>query len=889
MLITDPISFTGILVFSYHGVFDSEVLDPTYVEYEDGEDNWVELASFDGIHDTIAVHTLTTGVEITRLRFRFVSDIAWSDEDGLRNSDGAAIIDSIVVSDDTGLIDYEDFESWPVGATDNPGSIWHAGVKEGFGMHSGLVSGLFIDEDPCNLNLSTQIVFFTDPKDPYIGPYPDTPFCEGAGGIEEPCQEERVISLPIDMTKYSTNNDEVQDADIPADDLSKLGGALFRYTVYLDLPLRNLVFYTWSIRNLDESGCPTEWMERYFVICGAERNYVFSTNDIGDLVGNNQIQVSFIIRDMCHIWYSTMGDCAEHTTSPWFDNVRIQRYETTGPQWSYRDLDLFQDNFPEEEFDLTSWVRADAANDIAPPTAPYIQPGDSITVTCNSPLGGGIAEDAGGPKVYLHVRCTDLSHAGRPNIFGPSLEGTYGHYVSDDGSEWTILQCDTAYAYAGDPVEDTYMVDINDSLLTRGYIVEYYFSAQDNAGEVSTLPLGGGGFGAGTGITSGPEKMFEFTCLPTGSSQVLYVDDFHGRGTFEGMVQNYFDPTFEAVIPVTNQPDRYDVNSPSSLVSNGPGSRAKNYHLTWYNSIIWDSGDLNVGTITDGTPNSDKSDDCTMLLNWMNNTDHQSGLFVCGDNIAYDLEQNLISPQAQELLHTWCGVSHVNESYFELTGGLETGGIPNPLITGVEGGIFYHGGNTYQFCISGGCPVVNSFDVLAPIENGVPALAYPEYAGETYYAGIQSSHTNAMGSMVNTMWFGFSFMYIRDTGPGAPMMRNRIFRDIKFWINMGIGNPDVTGGEVPAAYRLAQNFPNPFNPTTTIKFDMKTKGHVSLKVYNVAGQLVRTLVDEVKDAGSCSVIWDGTNNGGAKVASGIYFYRMETKEFCKTKKIVLLR
>jgi flagellar hook assembly protein FlgD len=70
---------------------------------------------------------------------------------------------------------------------------------------------------------------------------------------------------------------------------------------------------------------------------------------------------------------------------------------------------------------------------------------------------------------------------------------------------------------------------------------------------------------------------------------------------------------------------------------------------------------------------------------------------------------------------------------------------------------------------------------------------------------------------------------------------------------------------------------------------MKEKGPVTLKVYDVAGQLVRTLVDDVRDAASYSIPWDGRNNIGSEVASGIYFYKMETMGFGATKKLVLLR
>jgi len=138
------------------------------------------------------------------------------------------------------------------------------------------------------------------------------------------------------------------------------------------------------------------------------------------------------------------------------------------------------------------------------------------------------------------------------------------------------------------------------------------------------------------------------------------------------------------------------------------------------------------------------------------------------------------------------------------------------------------------------------------------------------------------------MWFGFSFMYFRDIGPNAPMVRNLIFKEVIEWMQ-ATTNPDITGEETPRAYNLAQNFPNPFNPQTTIKFDMKAKGHVTLKIYNVAGQLVRTLFNGVKDAGSYKVTWDGMNNDGSKVASGVYFYKMDTAGYNKTLKMVLLR
>ena len=80
--------------------------------------------------------------------------------------------------------------------------------------------------------------------------------------------------------------------------------------------------------------------------------------------------------------------------------------------------------------------------------------------------------------------------------------------------------------------------------------------------------------------------------------------------------------------------------------------------------------------------------------------------------------------------------------------------------------------------------------------------------------------------------------------------------------------------------------PNPFNPTTTISFDLAKAGKVKLNIYNIKGQLVRSLVNEDLYAGNHKVIWNGTDGRNRRVASGIYCYRLETKDFSKTNKMV---
>ena len=88
---------------------------------------------------------------------------------------------------------------------------------------------------------------------------------------------------------------------------------------------------------------------------------------------------------------------------------------------------------------------------------------------------------------------------------------------------------------------------------------------------------------------------------------------------------------------------------------------------------------------------------------------------------------------------------------------------------------------------------------------------------------------------------------------------------------------------------LAQNSPNPFNPTTTIAFTLANRGKVRLDVYDAAGRFVTTLADDVRDAGPHSLEWDGSDAGGSRVGSGVYFYRLVSAEGAQTRKMVLLK
>lgn len=94
---------------------------------------------------------------------------------------------------------------------------------------------------------------------------------------------------------------------------------------------------------------------------------------------------------------------------------------------------------------------------------------------------------------------------------------------------------------------------------------------------------------------------------------------------------------------------------------------------------------------------------------------------------------------------------------------------------------------------------------------------------------------------------------------------------------------------VPTDYYLNQNFPNPFNPSTTIAYGLPERSRTRLVVYNVLGQRVATLVDREQPAGRYKIVWDGRDAAGRPVASGVYIYRLQAGDFVATKKLVLVK
>jgi dienelactone hydrolase len=121
-----------------------------------------------------------------------------------------------------------------------------------------------------------------------------------------------------------------------------------------------------------------------------------------------------------------------------------------------------------------------------------------------------------------------------------------------------------------------------------------------------------------------------------------------------------------------------------------------------------------------------------------------------------------------------------------------------------------------------------------------------------------------------------------------PILHRWLFSQTKESSPVNVESQPIT--TVPPSYRLYENYPNPFNPRTRIKFELSKPGKVTLKVFNLLGKEIRTLVDQFQNSGSYSVIWDGKNGLGRQVASGIYLYRMQVNgTVVQSRKMALVK
>jgi hypothetical protein len=907
----------GLLNVSFKIKYDAEPsYDATSLEYTTdcgGNVGWTEIDGGNPLWtgaDSISVAGgyTTTGSPV-RVRIHFAADTAWSNQDGFYPGFGVAL-DSLKAEN----LAVEDFEGEAVGA--NSGNDWQSCNTPGYGNYLALFKRT-ATAGTCAIPASPQ--YFANYEDQCL----DNLGCYWAaicgstefyscGTPSQPTQ--RIIPHVNVRAEYLSN--EVWSPVLP---FGASTGSDFRlrYTVYRDLPLDNLIFHVWHVRTTNTSNCPSAWQDRNFVYYGDNKDWLITENAIGSKVNvatGQSIQVAIGVIDMCPFWCGVFGTGACHSGAPYIDQVKVLRIDTIGPQFDVRDIDTFNDNFATDGT-TTGTARFDEAIDIKPSASPTFTPGDSgIVLFLLDPkyivgagtLANGLSADpnvstfVGRHKtkrqVYIYVAVWPLGQVGKsgaPLSEGPGGQANRYPFIGTvvaGGVTWTKIRMD--YTYTGtatnpgdgvspDPfVANRFNVDLNDNLFTPCDTICYFYSATSADGTTYFST----NWGSTVNISDVAANPMEVTILPAGGwkrgGDILYVDGADGFG-----VQNYYDGAF-MVLGLDDKIDRFDVRGPSSGVSNRLGGRVQNVQQQLndcYQKIVWDSGPLAI-TLGDGSGDPEKTDDYATMNTFLGNLTNPGGVMLLGDKQGEYLSA-YAGASAVTFRSLYMPFTLINDNHRLFAGN----GPPNTNPNTISPKIISWPGRCYtdNFVLMGGCPGLNDFDVLGASGTTLVEMSYNTASSPN---GAVLSHINGNARVLMT---GFSLLYQRDWDAGFPNEQDGIddgakfLRDSFFW--MGNNLPGVTGADPVRKNSLAQNYPNPFNPQTTIAFSLKDRGQVSLKVYNVNGELVRTLANESRSAGPHQLTWDGRNDNGQPVSSGVYFYKLSTNNFSQTKKMVLLK
>ena len=276
--------------------------------------------------------------------------------------------------------------------------------------------------------------------------------------------------------------------------------------------------------------------------------------------------------------------------------------------------------------------------------------------------------------------------------------------------------------------------------------------------------------------------------------------------------------------------------------------------------VIWATGDDRDSTLT--------PDEQQLLATFL---DNGGRLLLTGQNIGYDLAADGTVSDSL-FLHNYLHADFINdkdESPFVL--GKYDDELGSRLV------LFFES-------LPGGAGNQNSPDIITPVE---PAVSFLKYYPSSEDAGLYYQN-ELIGSRLVYLAFGMEGIsqIPSMSGPGPDELMIRIIE----WFS----KPETISGikvtdNVPRAYHLHPNYPNPFNPETRIKFDIPRRGFVTLKIYDLLGREVTTLLSEMKEPGSWTVTWNAADHSGIRVPSGLYFYKLTADDFTSSRKMLLLR
>jgi hypothetical protein len=868
-----------------------------------------ELVNLDGFNCShVALGLPNYGPGTHEVYIRFVSDGAYSDEDGLYPTTFGVgvVVDNIVV---TGDIAYtENFE----GALNPNVQLIETANALGYLDAPWLrVFSHVTDNDVCIENLTCSWIG-TDPNRPFF----DASMGFGPGGAVVRNWLDDMVSSPwvsLATTPFSEGT-VLRFRRFPGNIFSQ-GSIVQGWRVRARVRTDN----TDTPAPGDSIDCVSPWGHASQFNSLDPFVWVTSTFDMTPHFDPTatEIQVSFRTTDFQLLAGSSPPAVLNPGPGPIWDRVRIGRRVMDAPTMNegIDSRSQAQDAFPtvlDPSFVGGNHYVPDGANRFG--TCAFSQgsdlgigtlstrliTGDSIWMNVFDTRGaGGIA------SVRLYGAITSGPHVGK--VPGP--------YASVGG--FFEVNADSARGSSGVVVADRFFVDLDDTYFRGGDALKYFWAAVDNQGGFASMPVG---------VTAPPTSVAQAEAATNGLHEVNYLPAINWDPTYLAAVQAHatgdVDPSPQQIANSTQRNcilyyqktasrrrsgptqrtnfmytldelgfryDVYDVQGYGNTVNQIAG-RANVPQVSGYALIIQDDGRSNL---VPNIPNGENNDSNQLFqANWYRQYLAQGTSGLAGTATFWSIGENT-------------GFLHRTNPLFSVDFGLSNvitnqGVSVNPIVRGKTTNTWASGAVTNftgdEFALNGGCPTVRAYDMASA--SGGATLTHRYAAGVTESTGGAIIMNRNAALKWNTVWMGFGWLDIRYAGPPTSpgpqeVLANKILNGT---LPVSCAGGEPTGvpigpspTAVPSVTALHQNTPNPFNPTTQIRFDLAAVGRVELRIYDVTGKLVRTLVDETRPAGRYAETWTGLDAAGDKVASGVYFYRLDAAGVAATRKMVLLQ
>jgi hypothetical protein len=474
--------------------------------------------------------------------------------------------------------------------------------------------------------------------------------------------------------------------------------------------------------------------------------------------------------------------------------------------------------------------------------------------------------------------------------------------------------------------EGFFFVDLDDTYFRGGDVLRYYWWARDVRNVVTSAP---------PGISADPTSiaeaeaatggLLEANFLPTIQWAPAYLarlaDDPAGHGDLDPtpaellaseqqnciLYVNRVSPTrrsgnvnrtsFMFTLDRLGYQDKYDVYDVMGFggTNNDLASRARVEQAQGYALIIHDAGrEETLPLATGGGRLGEKVDQASWYQSWLDQATVSEAftatLWLIGENL---VQRSATHP----LLSTDAGATLITS---------DQGLTVNPNVRGVASMTFDlgSGSNTVnftgdQFSLNGGCPSVRDYDALGTSGLAVMTHRYQHPGTGQLGAGAVVMNKNAAENW-NTIVMAFPWFDVVpffESQPTTPTPGEVLASKILSNILPGgclagtptDAHPEAEDAGLPRVTALFQNTPNPCNPTTRIEFDLAASDIVELRIFDVTGRLVRTLIKERMERKRHSVVWDGLDETGRPVSSGLYFYRLRSGGQELTRKLVMLK